>query len=249
MTVTISNSGSDERGKLYGGQAGDQTGGEWRLRANYNRPWKCVLRHPDFLVAERIADNAEKAARNDKIGYDQYQRTTYWTELTKAGYDPAKVKTACEADCSAGVCANVKAAGYSLGVKELQATPITSTHYMRDTFSKLGFKVLTSAKYTAHTSEYLRRGDILLNDSHHTATVVTDGKLAWTVTGYTVNATRYLYPTAKKDVAKRIAKVPKGAKVEYLHAKSGNWRKCRYKGAVGWIYRKKDGKAILKAFK
>lgn len=37
-THYISNSGSDENGAYRGGQAGDQTGKEWRMRSWYNRP-------------------------------------------------------------------------------------------------------------------------------------------------------------------------------------------------------------------
>jgi hypothetical protein len=54
-THYISNSGSDENGAYSGGQAGDQTGKEWRMRDWYNRPWTCVLRYPDQKVALKIA--------------------------------------------------------------------------------------------------------------------------------------------------------------------------------------------------
>lgn len=128
----ISNSGHDEKGKYSGGTAGDQTGGEWSIIKWYDRPWKCVLRHPSAKVREMIASLAEKAAKNNKVGYDQNQRTTYWTELAKAGYDPAAIKNKCEADCSAGVMANVKAAGHLLNEEKLKGVTITSTHYMRD---------------------------------------------------------------------------------------------------------------------
>ena len=43
----ISNCGHDENNRYSGGKAGDQTGTEWRVINWYNRPWKCVLRHPD----------------------------------------------------------------------------------------------------------------------------------------------------------------------------------------------------------
>ena len=42
----ISNCGHDENNRYSGGKAGDQTGTEWRVINWYNRPWKCVLRHP-----------------------------------------------------------------------------------------------------------------------------------------------------------------------------------------------------------
>lgn len=170
----ISNSGHDERGKYIGGQAGDQSGTEWYLRTWYNRPWNCVLRHPDSKVRNKIAELAEKAARNDYIGYDQGERTTYWNELIKAGYDPSNIKNPCEADCSAGVMANIKAVGYLLNNEKLKSVTITSTHYMRNMLKNAGFQVLTDSKYLT-SANYLERGDILLNDNAHTATNLEKG--------------------------------------------------------------------------
>jgi len=46
----IANSGHDERGRYSGGKAGDQTGTEWAIINWYNRPWNCVLRHPNQKV-------------------------------------------------------------------------------------------------------------------------------------------------------------------------------------------------------
>ena len=66
----ISNSGHDENGKYSGGKAGDQTGTEWALIPWYNRPWKCVLRHPDAEVRAKLAELGIKAAKNDLVGYD-----------------------------------------------------------------------------------------------------------------------------------------------------------------------------------
>lgn len=173
----ISNSGKDERTKYTGGKAGDQTGAEWHIIPWYNRPWDCVLRHPDAKVRSLIADLAIKSANNNHIGYDQSQRLSYWEQLKKVGYKPEKIKVNCEADCSAGVCSIIKAVGYLLGNKKLQAISITTTHYMRAMLKKAGFQVLTDKKYLT-SDEYLLKGDILLNEQHHTATNVTNGKKA-----------------------------------------------------------------------
>lgn len=173
----ISNSGHDENGKYKGGKAGDQTGTEWANINWYNRPWKCVLRHPNAKVRGKIAELSEKAARNNNIGYDQNERTTYWEQLKKVGYDPSKIKTPCEADCSAGVMANVKATGYILQIEELKKVTITSTYYMRNMLVNAGFDVLTASKYLTSANELLR-GDILLNDGAHTAVNLTDGSKA-----------------------------------------------------------------------
>ena len=116
----LSNSGHDERGQYSGGKAGDQ-GGEWSRIKWYNRPWNVVLRYPDRSVCSLIAQLAGEAADNDHIGYDQLQRTTFWQQLQKSGYYPSRITVDCEADCSAGVAAIVKAAGYILGNSKLQS--------------------------------------------------------------------------------------------------------------------------------
>lgn len=187
----LSNSGHDENGKYSGGKAGDQTGTEWAIIQWYNRPWGCVLRHPDAKVREQIAVNGEKAAKNNNIGYDQNQRGTYWTQLAAAGYDPAKITTPCESDCSAGVLANVKAAGYTLGIAALKNINQNGyTGSMKAQLKAAGFEVLTDSKYLT-SDAYLLRGDILLNEGHHTATNLTDGAKAKssTGTGKTANKT------------------------------------------------------------
>lgn len=175
-THYIANSGSDENRKYHGGAAGDQTGHEWELKGWYSRPWTVVLRWPDPAVGLKIAQLGIAAALNNKIGYDQYQRKSYWTQLEKAGYDPSKITTPCEEDCTAGVTANCKAAGYLLGIKALQDLPIdTYSGNMKSRFVRAGFKALTEKKYLTSAS-YLLPGDVLLYESHHGATNITYGK-------------------------------------------------------------------------
>jgi peptidoglycan hydrolase-like protein with peptidoglycan-binding domain len=172
----IANSGHDENNKYHGGAAGDQTGHEFELKGWYSRPWTVVLRWPDPAVGLKIAQLGIAAALNDKIGYDQYQRKSYWTQLEKAGYDPSKITTACEEDCTAGVTANCKAAGYLLGIKALQDLPMdTYSGNMKSRFVRAGFKALTDKKYLT-SSSYLLPGDVLLYESHHGATNITYGK-------------------------------------------------------------------------
>lgn len=176
-THYISNTGHDEKGKYHGGQAGDQ-GGEYTLRSWYNRPWTVVLRYPDPAVANKIADLACAAALNDNIGYDQYQRSTFWDALVKAGYDPAKIKTKCETDCTASTTAIVKAVGHLLDIKPLEDIPIdTYSGNMRGRFARVGFDVLDNKKYLT-SPDYLLPGDVLLYEGHHAAINVTRGKYA-----------------------------------------------------------------------
>lgn len=179
-THMISNCGHDENNKYTGGAAGDQTGGEWALINWYNRPWNCVLRHPDAQVRAEIAKLAKAAAQNDLVGYDQGQRYTFWEHLKASNYDPAQITVKCEADCSSGVAAIVKAVGYRLDRQKLKDVSIyIYTGNEKAALKAAGFDVLTASKYLTGP-DYLLAGDILLNENAHTATNITDGSKAIT---------------------------------------------------------------------
>ena len=178
MGVKISNCGHDENGRYAGGQAGDQTGTEYQIINWYNRPWLCVLRFEDQEVAALIAEMATQAANNNMIGYDQgtvgnsNDRYTFWEQLVANGYDPSKIKKPCETDCSQSTASIVKAVGYRLNKPKLKTVSIYLTTYnMRSAFKTAGAMVLTDSKYLA-SGACLKPGDILLNDNHHVAIVV-----------------------------------------------------------------------------
>lgn len=178
----ISNSGHDENGKYSGGKAGDQ-GGEWSRIKWYNRPWNVVLRYPDRSVGNLIAQLAGEAADNNHIGYDQLQRTTFWQQLKNVGYYPSKITVDCEADCSSGVAAIVKAAGYILGNSKLQTvSPDAYTGNLKSALNGVGFSILTDSKYLT-SDEYLLPGDILLYEGHHTAINLDAGSKVMSLTG------------------------------------------------------------------
>ncbi|MFR1307662.1 MAG: hypothetical protein ACLSCO_01390 [Gallintestinimicrobium sp.] len=73
--------------------------------------------------------------------------------------------------------ANIKAAGHLLGIDALKNINATYTGNLRAGAKAAGFQVLTESKYLTGP-DYLLAGDILLNDSHHTATNVQDGAKA-----------------------------------------------------------------------
>jgi hypothetical protein len=200
----ISNCGHDENNKYSGGNAGDQTGTEWAVIAWYNRPWKCVLRHPDEKVRKMIADMAKAAANNNNVGYDQSQRYTFWENLKDSNYDPAKITVKCEADCSSGVAAIVKGAGYRLGIQKLKDVSIyLYTGNTRKGLKAAGFEVLEDSKYLT-SDAYLLEGDILLNDSCHVATNLTTGsKASGTTSGTASVATT---SSAKVEYAEKLDK-------------------------------------------
>ena len=260
-THYIANSGSDENKAYTGGKAGDQTGREAELKKWYNRPWTVVLRYGDQAVALSIAKLGIAMCLNDQVGYDQGQRTTYWKQLQAAGYDPSKITAACEADCTAGVSANVRAAGYLHGIKALQDQPICSSRNMRAQFTKAGFSALTDSKYLTGT-QYLLPGDILLYESHHAATNVTLGR---SVTGQWNPAAASEPAQAEAAAADAAGEGPcvsilgsanirKGPSTAYdamgvaragdrlkyfgfAHPDSG-WLLVEYAGATGWVSNK-----------
>lgn len=254
-THYISNSGSDERKKYHGGTAGDQTGKEWQLRSWYNRPWTHVFRYEkDPRVGETLCELGCAAALNNNIGYDQYQRTTYWKQLKAVNYDPSKITIKCEEDCSAGVAANVKAAGYLLGIAALQN--VSSSMTSRNTVAQLkkaGFTVLTDTKYRT-SGNYLLPGDILLYENHHVAMNVTKGKNAISVTTPIVAPTPSKPEISLPIIGTAIAKanmfvrqsetsssnygvVSKGNKVEVVELLDSGWMKIVWaKSPSGYGY-------------
>ena len=165
----ISNCGHDERWQYSGGAAGDNTGTEWQLVPWYSYPWDVMLRYPDPNIRHWMGDQARAAALNNCIGYDQGQRQTFWINLADSNYDAAQITVKCEADCSSGVLAIAKAAGYRFNIDKLK-------NINQNGYTGNESMILKGAGFIAHresiyltSGEYLDNGDILLNTQNHTA--------------------------------------------------------------------------------
>lgn len=102
--IRIGSARIDERGKLTGGKAGDQTGREVSEQNFYvhSKGWY-IIRPRSEAHAQKIAERMRAACANPNLGYDQNQRTG----VIKNGIDS---KTTTECDCSALVRACVKEA-------------------------------------------------------------------------------------------------------------------------------------------
>ena len=164
----ISNSGHDEKGRYTGGIPGDQTKKEWEIKNWYNRPWNCIIRHPNQKVRQLLAELAIEAANNEMIGYNQSNRDSFWRQLQLNYYRPSRIKVPCDSDCSAGVIALTRAVGRLLGISALSSINATYTKNMRTGYYNAGFLILTKPDYL-RSPDYLLPGDILLNDDSHTA--------------------------------------------------------------------------------
>lgn len=182
MAVKIGHASIDEHGRARGGSAGDQTGREVCTRDWYNKPWGAVLRPKSDTLAEKSATACEKLCKCNLVGYDQYQRNTLYSVLKEYNYNVAKYiasKRKTETDCSAfmTICAIVAGAKKLVDyIKTNKNSPTTST--MVNAFKNTGqYTVLTDRKYTA-SSDYLKRGDILVSPGHHTAMALTNGPKA-----------------------------------------------------------------------
>ena len=173
MTVWIGQATGDERGKIRGGKAGDQKGNEVKIskyihNSSYAK-WSHVFRAKNKTVAKKIAYAMVAACYNNKIGYDQGQRSTFYDVAKKVGWDPAKVTKACETTCSqvVGVCLEYA------GVKTKRRVV---TNSLKNILKKnANFYCYTSSKYTKK-STYLEAGDILITSGRHTAMVVAVGE-------------------------------------------------------------------------
>ena len=102
MPVYIGSARIDERGKISGGAAGDQTGKEVSYQPWYlhSKGW-VVLRAKDTEIRNKIAYAMKAACDNNKIGYDQGNRLGLYEAVKNYGFDPAKCVVLTETDCSA----------------------------------------------------------------------------------------------------------------------------------------------------
>ena len=169
--VKIAHASIDENGKVSGGAAGDQTGKEVCIRSWYSKPWNCVIRFKDPAMRQKVADCMIRAANNVRIGYDQMQRNSLLNYARNVGYDPYRVTTPCETDCSALVTLACIYAGVPESALVVNGNSAT-TSTLRNRLEATGkVETLTSKDYTAKTDNLLV-GDILLSEGHHVAVVV-----------------------------------------------------------------------------
>ena len=170
-TVRVGSARIDERGKAYGGRAGDQTGRELSTQKYYvhKKGWR-VFRAKSRDAALKIAADMEAACKNSHIGYDQWQRNTLYKAAEPMGFDCGKVRTDCETDCSA----LVRVCCAYAGIMGLPGDFRTG-NMPKNLLATGMFVELRGAKYTDQ-SAYLGKGDILVTKTHgHTVVVLDDG--------------------------------------------------------------------------
>lgn len=244
MKVYIGNAVCDENGKARGGKPGNQTGKELREQAWYknSKGWR-VFRAKDASTRAKIAYAMKAACANMNIGYDQSTRNTLYNLAIKVNFDPARVDTPCNTDCSAlvRVCcayAGIKLADFS-----------TASEAGR-LIASGKFDEMIGEKYTDQ-SDYLKTGDILVTAiKGHTAVVLNDGPKAdgdkpeptpepsgsyVEVIGNSVNVRKgYTSVSAKLCVAH------KGDTFPYLGTAPTGWYQINTQYGVGYISNKEN---------
>lgn len=171
-TVYIGNAVCNEFGTAKGGDPGNQTGNELRRQKWYDnkKGWR-VFRARSVAVAQQIAAAMRAACDNMAIGYDQSTRNTLYTLASKVEFDPARVTTPCNTDCSA----LVRVCCAFAGIKMRDFNTATEAARLLATGQ---FVELTDSKYTDQAA-YLCEGDILVTRTKgHTAVVLNNGNKA-----------------------------------------------------------------------
>lgn len=209
MAVRIGSARIDERGKISGGKAGSQIAKEisrqdWYL---HSKGW-VVLRAIDSEARELIARNMEYACDSAYVGYDQSQNQTLYQAVKDLGFDISKLEIKCETDCARLVRVCVRFAG----IKCNDFYTGTLRKVLEDTEK---FKVYTSAKY-CKSSDYLRRGDILVTKTKgHTVVVLSDGAK--------VKKTYPAYEVGENYTLQQEMNIREGAGLAYEIKKRLNW--------------------------
>ena len=165
-----------------------------KISSYYSGGWYCVLRPSSKALAEKSANICEAGCNNPNIGYSQGSRNTLRDKaLAKAGITGSaaedftnlakvtvehvnNISSTCYADCSSFMtfCAMCGGAPIKYGVWSDNAHVVST---MEEHFTANNtYVALKAAKYL-DSSDYLRRGDILLC-SGHTVMVLDDGPKA-----------------------------------------------------------------------
>lgn len=248
VLVKIGSARINEKGRVTGGKAGDQTGGEvgtqnWYL---HSKGW-VVIRPKDKNSAEKIAQCMEWACANDNIGYCQTHRDDLRKIAVKYKYSVDKVKVKVEVDCSALVRVCCLYAGISVGdfntASEISALKKTGK-----------FEIITD-KSVCESSDKLKRGDILVTKTKgHTVVVLTNG--AKVLNNSVTNTNCNNSPSVKlivdgvmgADTTKRAQQVF-GTPVDGKISNQLSDYKTICKGILTaeWSDKKKGGSALVKA--
>lgn len=197
MRVIIGHSSIDERGKISGGQAGDQTGKEVCKRTFYNhkKGWIC-LRAKDKNIANKIATCMEDICDNPYVGYDQSQRLDLYNAVKDNNFkcDKESLKKFVECDCSSSVRVCLAYAG-------VMVSNFNTSNERKVIFATGLFEEVT----VKSDGSNLKRGDILVTKTKgHTVVVISNSNYSNKVSN---ESEEYNMPTISYGSKGRAVKV------------------------------------------
>lgn len=249
MAIKIGHASKDEKGKIQGTTAGDQTGKEICTRAFYNMGANVYLEPLDDELAEAAASIMEQICADPDFGYSQPNRWKGYNSIIDNGRKIAGAGG--DFDCSSLVLSCYILAG-------LQIAASGYTGNMRKILEGTGkFKVHTDDAHTK-SDAYAKRGGIYIKEGSHTFMALENGsKASVSSSGGSGAASssagnkKYVSKgigtaTAKINMhvragagtgSKSIGGVTKGASVEVLEILSNGWYKIVWPGAsCGYAY-------------
>lgn len=147
--------------------------GELNIVPWYNGSWRWLLRPVNEMHAVKMAEYAEEAARNPKVGYSQTNdRMSFHRELEDA-ISPRFIDRPCNGDCSSGWAAMSNKAG-------IKVDPNAWTGSMLQEAAACGGYLISDAAEFLAGPDYLEEGDVLLRPATteaggHTVTVIDNG--------------------------------------------------------------------------
>jgi len=208
MTIIVGSARIDERSKLSGGSAGDQTGKEVSTQNFYmhSKGWY-ALRPKSVDVANKLATAMKQACNNNKIGYDQSNRSGVVTNVKKYG-TLAKISVKTEADCSS----LVRACIYQATGKDVGDFNTSSE------VSVLEKSGLFKSKKSISSSSEVYNGDVLVTKTKGHTVIVVSGR-ARVSTSSTSYYSKYTGSSGKIDEVFKAIGVPEKYRGSYKKRK------------------------------
>lgn len=179
MNIKFGGAHIDERGKIAGGKAGDQTGRELCIKNAYiyNGGWDVCIRIRDENKRKKYIDFIKWAVKSKYIGYDQHERLSLYKALKDIDFNYKKLKINVECDCSSLVACGLIVAGFT------KLNPSIYTGNLEECIKKYypnDFRFYDkNFKSGNHTQgmKWWRNGDILLKKGRHVETVISGGRV------------------------------------------------------------------------
>ena len=158
-----------ENGKAVGGIRGDQTGKEVKVGYYYNFGQNIVIRFRDIEKGRKLAKIAKWLANSNIVGYNQYDRESFYKECEKRGWNWKVIKrvikkgkfSPCNTDCSAFVAACINI------VMEIKVVPCFTTGTMFMNCIENNGNLFKSYEISEMDSISWRKGDMPLKAYKH----------------------------------------------------------------------------------